>query len=176
MVSDTQTLEGVTSLQPDGKHILFWDLEKCSLSEAEETLREVQHEYSLSNIYIFSDAEGSYRAWCFSRVDFKTYLLTLLKTKYLDWNFFWWTVKRGKATLRTSNKQNREPQRLVSVLESYPHPFPKRMEKVEYDTGVEKEGISILLDVLTEDHVFRLEFRKPEVDGKKTGFTIKLGR
>jgi len=145
MVAKTQTLEGVTSLQPDGTHIVLWDLEKCTLEQAEITLRKVQKKYCLSHIFIVSDIERSYRAWCFSKVNFKNYLMILLDTDFLDWNFFYWTVKRGKATLRTSNKKNREPQKIVSVLESYPVPIPLQFEKVVYDTGIEKRGLTVLL-------------------------------
>ena len=145
MVAKTQTLEGVTSLQSDGSHIVMWDLEKCTLKEAEETLVEVQRIYGLSHIYIVSDTEGSYRAWCFSKVGFKKFLHILLDTDHLDTIFFDYTVKRKKATLRTSNKKDRPPQKLLSVLGSYPVPIPETAEKVTYDTGLVKRGKSILL-------------------------------
>ena len=145
MISESQTLEGLTSLQPNGKHFIFWDLENCSLEQAEKTLRKVQKQYCLSNIFITSDIDRSFRAWCFSKVDFKIYLKILLDTDYCDWNFFYWTVKRGKATLRTTNKKNREPQKIVSVLESYPIPIPETWEKVVYDTGIEKRGLTVFL-------------------------------
>ena len=146
MFSDTQTIEGKTSLQPDGKHIVMWDLDDCTLEQAEETLRNVQKKYDLSDIFIVSDAERSYRGWCYSKVDFKTFLHILLDVDYLDYNFFYYTVKRRKATLRTNSKKNRPKQQLVNVLESYPVQIPKKaLEKVVYDTGIEKRGISILL-------------------------------
>jgi hypothetical protein len=145
MVAKTQTLEGVTSLQPDGIHTVLWDLENCTLKQAEETLRAVQRKYGLSHIYVVSDSEGSYRVWCFSKVDYKTLLHILLDTDYLDPVFFDYTVKRKKATLRTSNKQGRPPQELLSVIESYPASIPETWEKVTYDTGLVKRGRSILL-------------------------------
>jgi hypothetical protein len=145
MLSRTQTLEGVTSLQPDGKHIVMWDLEKCSLLQAEETLKKLQGKYCLSNIFVVSDIEGSYRAWCFSKVDFRIFLKILLESEFLDWNFFYWTVTRGKATLRTNNKKNRAPQRVVSVLKSYRVSFPSSCEKIVYDTGLAKRGLTVLL-------------------------------
>jgi hypothetical protein len=145
MFAKTQTLEGVTSLQPNGKHIVMWDLEKCTLKQAEKTLRNVQRKYGLSHIYVVSDVEGSYRAWCFSKVDYKTLLHILLDTDYLDPIFFDYTVKRKKSTLRTSNKQGRPLQKAVSVLESHLVPIPETWEKVTYDTGLVKKGRSILL-------------------------------
>ena len=145
MISMTQRLEGVTSLQKDGTHIVMWDFDKCTLEQAEQTLGKVQRKYRLSHIYITSDSKGSYRAWCYSKVNFTKYLKILLDNEFLDWNFFYWTVKRGKATLRTSNKVGRESQTLVSVLESYPLPIPSSCEKVIYDTGLTKRGFTVLL-------------------------------
>lgn len=147
MLSNTQPLEGVTSLLKNGKHIIMFDLEGCSLEEAKETLMKVQISYNLSDIFIVSDKERSYRAWCFKPVDLKTYLKILLDTDYVDWNFFYYTVKRKKATLRLSSKKNRPKQDVVFVLKSYSvSTIPERIpEKVVYDTGIEKRGISILL-------------------------------
>jgi hypothetical protein len=145
MIAKTQRLEGVSSLQRDGKHIVMFDLENCSLAQTEETLRDVQRKYHLSDIFIVSDTEKSYRAWCYSKVDFVTFLKILLDVEFLDWNFFYWTVKRGKATLRTSAKKGREPQSVVSILKSYYAPIPNSCEKVVYDTGLTKRGFTILL-------------------------------
>jgi hypothetical protein len=145
MLSETQTLEGITSLQKDGKHIVMFDLENCSLEQAKETLRIVQRKYGLSDIFIVSDKDRSFRAWCYSKVDFKTYLKILLDVDYLDYNFFYWTVQKSKATLRTNNKKNRQPQKIVSVLQSYPVSIPESCEKVIYDTGVQKRGLTVFL-------------------------------
>jgi hypothetical protein len=145
MVAKTQRLEGVSSLQKDGKHIVMFDLENCSLVQAEKTLRRIQRKYHLSDIFIVSDVEKSYRAWCYSKVGFVTFLKILLDVKFLDWNFFYWTVKRGKATLRTSTKKGRQPQRVVSILKSYYAPIPNSCEKVVYDTGLMKRGFTVLL-------------------------------
>jgi hypothetical protein len=144
MVSSTQSLEGVTSKIGKDEHLVLWDLEKCTLEQAKETLTNVQYKYRLGDIFIVSDCEGSYRAWCFSRRSFKEYLKILLDTEHLDWNFFYWTVKRGQATLRTSNKQGRPPQKVVAYLNGYePTEIPAKMVHVLYDTGLEKRGVVI---------------------------------
>lgn len=145
MLAKTQTIEGVTSKVGYDQHIVMWDLDDCSLSQCEETLRQVQQKYNLSNIYIVSDSPNSYRAWCFTKVSLKTLLQILLDTDYVDYSFLYYTVKRRKATLRTSNKKDREPQRVVSVLLSYPASLPSRMQRVVYDTGYVKRGKTILL-------------------------------
>jgi hypothetical protein len=145
MIASTQTLEGVTSLQSDGKHYVLFDLDNCSLEQAEGSSGFVQQRYSLPDIFIVSDCENSFRGWCFGKVDFITYLKILLDTKYLDWNFLWWTFQRGKATLRISDKKGRPPQELVGLLLSYPVPFPSDdciYEWVFYDTGFHKRAFS----------------------------------
>jgi hypothetical protein len=145
MASHTQALEGVTSIQQDGTHKIMWDLDKCTLKQATTTLRKVQKKHCLSNIFIVSDAEGSYRAFCYNRVNFKHFLKVLLDTDFIDWNFFYWTVSRGKATLRTSSKKGREPQKVVKVLRSYPAKFPSSCLRAHYETGVNKRGMTLLL-------------------------------
>src|SRR5450756_954856 len=92
MIANTQTLEGVTSFQKDGTHVPMWDLENCTLQQAEETLRKIQMKYRLSNIYLSSDCEQSYRAWCFSKVSFEIFLKILVDSlSILDYNFFYYT-------------------------------------------------------------------------------------
>jgi hypothetical protein len=143
MISLTQTLEGVTSKVVGEKdlHLIFWDLEKCSREEAEKTLKERQFQHQLGNIFLVSDIKGSYRGWCFSRRSWKEYLIILLETDHLDYNFFYWTVRRGSATLRTQTKEGRLPQMVVSFLEGYEETeIPEKMVRVIYDTGIEKRG------------------------------------
>jgi hypothetical protein len=124
----------------------MWDLEDCGLNEAEQTLRKVQKNYNLSHIYIVSDLEGSYRAWCFSDVDLETLLSILVDSLgIIDYSFFYYTVKRRKATLRTSDKKDRCPQSLVSILSSYPVALPEQMQQVIYDTGLVKRGFAVLI-------------------------------
>lgn len=148
MLSHTQTLEGATSLQKDGLHTPLFDIENCSLDKAESELRKLQSKFHLSDIFIVSDKEGSYRSWCNGGVKYTDYLrmqLNLIDAGLLDYNFFWWTVKQSKATLRTNSKKNRPPQQIVSVLNSYSVPIPKPVEKAIYDTGIQKRGLTIFL-------------------------------
>ena len=145
MLAHTQTLEGITSLQKNGKHYVFWDLEFKTLKQVKETLSRIQLLYKLSNIYVTSDIDCSYRAWCFSEVSFNKLLHILIDTEGLDYSFFYYTVKRKKATLRVSNKRNREPQKIVAVLPSYYYPISNCVEKVIYDTGTEKKGKCLLI-------------------------------
>jgi len=136
MVAWSQRLHGIASRQLDGKHILMWDLENCTLQQAKERLRRSQERHHLSHIYIVSDKSGSYRAWCYSRVSLSTLIAVLSESlDILDYSFLYYTVKRREATLRTDKKKGRPEQKLIGVLESYPCPEPSFMREVVYDTG-----------------------------------------
>ena len=76
----------------------------------------VQRKYGLSNVYICSDAERSFRIFCYSLVDYKTLLKVLLDFKHLGMVFFDYTVRRKKATLRYGRKMGRPFPKLVKVL------------------------------------------------------------
>ncbi len=143
MLAKTQKVEGITSkiIGEKDLHYVFWDLEECSLNDCKFALKFVQDFHALGDIYITSDFPRSFRAWCFDKVSFKNYLRILLDTEYLDYNFFYWTVYKGKSTLRISQKKNRPKQKIVSVLRSFELPIPERFETVKYETGTEKKGI-----------------------------------
>ena len=154
MVSETQSLDGVTSqvIGREGYHYPFFDIEKpretLLLEEVEYGLGKIQVSYGLPNIHIESDRRGSFRSWCFGEVRLTDYLrmqLDLLDAKLLDWNFFYWSVNKGEGTLRVNSKKNRPKQELVSTLYSYSVPIPKKVEGVIYDTGIEKRGLTIFL-------------------------------
>lgn len=152
MISKSQTIEGVTSLTEynkknpyESKHAVLWDLEECTLSQAEETLLHVQNVFGLGDIYIVSDKKYSYRAWCFTRVNLREYLKILVETDYVDMQFINYTVRRNRATLRLSRKKDREPQKIISVLKSNFRDggIPSKMEYIKYDTGLMKSGLTI---------------------------------
>jgi hypothetical protein len=148
MLSEIQNLEGIGSLLPNGKHLVFFDLENCTLQQVIGVLMKMQISYNLSDIFIVSDKERSFRAWCYSQVDFDVYLEILGKVKrhgILDWNFYKWTVDRGYATLRTDNKKGRPTQELVFTLKTYSVPVPKKVRQIIYGTGVQKRGFTLLL-------------------------------
>lgn len=148
MLSSSQSLEGVTSLQEDGLHTPFFDVENCSLNECVCALKELQISYNLSDVFVTSDLDRSFRVWCFCHVKYTDYLrmqLDLLDTGILDYNFYWWTVKQGKSTLRTGCKAGRDRQKVVAFLPSYAVMFPKKCEKVLYDTGIQKRGLTVFL-------------------------------
>jgi predicted aldo/keto reductase-like oxidoreductase len=148
MLSLTQKMFGVNSIADkiENLHYVFWDMDNCTLEQAEETLECIQTKYKLSDIFICSDWENSFRAWCFSKVDYNTMLKILLETRYVDKGFFRYAVTNNKATLRTSDKEGREQkQEIVSILRTYPQPIPETFNYKEYDTSLGKKSINIFI-------------------------------
>lgn len=150
MVSTTQSLTGITSkLHPTKDyHMLFWDMENCTLVQAVEELSRIQKKYCLPKIEIVSDKDGSFRGICFTALTFKKYVHILTDTKYVDWNFIFWTVQRGEATIRMTQKQFRELMKVVAVLESdYEGVTIKNLPTVKYDTGKQKGGVVTVIKI-----------------------------
>lgn len=145
LFAKTQILEGITSRLLNKMHFILADVENCSNEEVIEEARDTQLKHGLSNMYIYSDFERSFRIFCYSLVDYPTLLKILLDFKHLDMIFFDYVVRHKKATLRVGKKENRPSPKLVKVLETYPMPFPEQVEHAFYETGVVKEGISFTL-------------------------------
>ena len=150
MYSDTQTCEGIGSLVLDSNnlHYPFFDIEKCGLNEAKSGLVKIQVSYGLPDIAITSDKERSFHGLCFAQVKWTDYLrmqLDLLDMGLLDYNFFYWTVFKNMGTIRTGFKQNRSALKIVDFLYSYPVPYPARIRRVIYDTGLQKRGLTVFL-------------------------------
>jgi len=149
MISKTQTLDGLMSMIPDDRefHYPMWDLEITDLdstfNDIEYTLLDVQDKFQLSDIFIMSDKDLSYRAICFTRVTFKTLMNILYNTCYVDYNFIHWTQSRGYANIRMSEKENRKPLEVISILKTYHQPIPEYIYHKIYDTGIEKSGKTI---------------------------------
>jgi len=136
-----QQVKGIANKVIDerDKYYIFWDIEGCSQKQAEKTLRQVQLKHLLADIFLTSDREYSFRAYCFSKRPFIEYLMILLETKYVDWAFTKWTIIRHKSVLRTSQKLGRPKQNVVSVLRGYePYELPRKFTFEFYETGLEK--------------------------------------
>jgi hypothetical protein len=154
MFARSQKLEGITSQvfdgsgKPTGKHYPFFDLESTSLENIKNNLKKIQRKYGLSNIYITSDNNKTFRGWCFSIVTFETFLKILIDCKSIvDYGFLLYTFKRKEATLRLSRKEGRPLQNVIDVIESFEVSFPKLFRHVIYVTGCEKQGTTLNLGV-----------------------------
>lgn len=154
MISRTQRLRGFNSLVqrgasiPESRHIIMWDLENCTLKEACTELEEIRDKFNLGVIYVVGDVPRSYRAWCFTQVSFMRLLDILIHTRFVDWNFIYWTFHRAKSTLRITNKEGREPQRILATIgDGYARvePIPDTLQYVTYDTGKQKKGMTFLI-------------------------------
>ncbi len=141
----TQWLKGLMSKvqKPNKQNLtyIFWDLEGCTEQEAKDALSVIQVIYKLGDIVLYSDYPKSYRAMCYSIRPFKEYLKILLDTPFVCYNFFYWTVRRGCATIRISNKLDREQQKIVALLKGYEETqVPEKLLMAIYETGAVKTG------------------------------------
>ena len=155
MLARSQKLEGITSRvfdingKPTENHYVFWDCDIPDLEKIKTVLTKVQQIYNLSDIFVTSDNNKSFRAWCFSIVDFPTFLKILIDSKeIIDYEFLSYTFRRKEATLRISKKENRPFQFIIGVLKTYSVPFPTGiMRQITYVTGCEKKGTTLSLGV-----------------------------
>ena len=148
-LSKHQTLGGLGSCVNWKEHLhnIYWDLDRCTLEQAIQTLQEIQKEFKLGDIFITSDYKKSYRAWCFSVRKWLEYLHILLHTmeyNIIDYGFWIWTIRRGEATLRNTNKKERQMHDIVAILKGYEKTqLPEKFKVIKYDTGIQKKGIFI---------------------------------
>lgn len=105
---ELHTHYGITNETPERlkKYIPFWDFqENTTQSEVESALREIQKEYCLSTIYILQTKPNpSYRAIAFDELDWQEYIAILASTSFIDLDYLRFTVMRGRAVIRISEK------------------------------------------------------------------------
>lgn len=126
-------------------HIILWDLENCTLSECAKELLRVQKLYKLDTIRIIADDKpNSFRALCFEQRTLKEYIKILCDTKYVDYNFITYTVKRKYSVIRFSEKIGRHKQQEVGVLlgRSVLSDIPEELQSVVYDTSYDSKTSS----------------------------------
>lgn len=159
LFTTVERAEGIASdLLDNDKHIILWDFDDMSLADVRESLISVKNKYKLGDIFIMSDKENSYRAMCFSAVDYREYLRILLDTVGVDWSFFKWLVKRDYATIRLTDKSGRKlPNDIISVISdneiaNIPVEVFNRIKGVwfEVDTGGREVSIGDLKNKMGE--------------------------
>lgn len=140
MLTKIQTVKGMSTQvynehnRKTKKHYIYWDMDNCSLNQAENELKSIQMQYDLGNIYITSDKENSYRAQCFNKISFSEYIRILANTKYVDDLYLMEVFRRREGILRLSPKRDREPQKVVSILSSYYNKIPTKFKAEIYQT------------------------------------------
>jgi len=135
-ITTTQRCKGITSkTDRENYHYVLWDFDNTPLYNVKEQLEMICMKYNLIGAVIFSDKENSYRAFSETVVDYKTLLKIILETEYVDRMFFKWTVKRGYATIRISNKKNRPDNNIIAIVGRPSLEYVKeKLKFVEYDT------------------------------------------
>lgn len=130
-------------------HYVMWDLEGASFEEVKRQLSLIKTTYKLGEIFIVGESykQKSFRAWCFKPVTFRELISIITNTKYVDFLFLKYTILRGKATLRISQKAYRPEQKILYVIKGKHYNLPKEMERVIYDTGFIKDAKNFIVEL-----------------------------
>ena len=116
-ITTVQKQDGIMSIIPDSEnHYVLWDMDNLSYAECIFNISKIANEYNLKNVVIMSDKENSYRAFSPTPVEWKTLLKILIDTEGVDYLFFKWTVRRGYATIRLSDKIGRNENKIIQIL------------------------------------------------------------
>lgn len=118
-ITTIQKQHGITSIVKRGENLHFplWDFDNLSLNEVIEALKKVKEEFNLNIIVIMSDKENSYRAIApYDTMDFRKLCKVIISTENVDYLFFKWTVRRGYATIRLSDKKGRSKNKIIQVI------------------------------------------------------------
>ena len=145
-ITRTQSVTGLISKIPNGldQHYPLWDFDNSNLDEVMESLETAKNDFMLNNIYIMSDKEGSYRAFSLTPVDFRTLLGIIIFTKGTDFQFFNWTVKRGYATIRMTEKIGRRDNKIITCIGNATEKLDlNKIQFVDYSTDLDGRKIKI---------------------------------
>jgi hypothetical protein len=142
MDSRIQRVSGISSRISDdwGIHRILWDLDNCLESEAYNSFRKIQNQYTLGDIIILSDKAGSYGGVCNNEVTFKELLHILIDTDLIDPLFVRYAFQRHEAILRLSDKQNRPiHRRIIGTLYNKTY---RKINECDYYTTTYQTGYS----------------------------------
>jgi len=139
-----QTVTGISSKLKNGLHIVMWDFDRAPLNKLERSLKTIQDVFQLGEIQIFGDGKpDSYRAVCYSQVDFLELLKILITTPYVDETYILMTARKGQATVRVGPKINRGKQVIVSIVPGRVEPPPDEVTLWLYETGLDKDVLRL---------------------------------
>lgn len=117
---ELHTHYGITNETPNGKFIPFWDfIEDIPPYYTYASLRTVQDKFGLGDIFVLQTLpKQSYRAFCFTEVDWFEYISLLASTRYIDPSYLKHSVMRGRAVIRITEKYGTK-NTLIKKLDGY---------------------------------------------------------
>jgi len=97
----------ITNQTTDKMYVPFWDFkERTKFDEAENDLREIQHEFALGDIFIIQTfPRESYRAFGFDKLDFNENVAILAETPNVDENYLRWLIFKKYSAIRITPKE-----------------------------------------------------------------------
>jgi hypothetical protein len=111
---------GICSQQfnnPD-KHCLLWDFDNIDLNTIIHSLRYLQVNYDLPDVWIIQSSPERYHAYCFTARPFREIIHILSATPEIDMAYLRLGIVRGYYTLRITPRKDSPEFKLVKVLVS----------------------------------------------------------
>ena len=134
-----QEIKGLNSECKDGTHIVMVDIDDDTYSSVQEDVRTVMERHHIPRADIMSTGKpGGFHVYLWKGFKFRETLNIMMEFPTLDLNHLRWTIKRGHATLRLTDKQGRKVRKETTLCglglgERY---LTDLKSWVKYQTGV----------------------------------------
>jgi len=140
-----QWVKGITSAIPDTNyHYYMNDFDDCPLDKVIATLKKMKRWAKTRYDIIFNDItiiggdlDNSYRCVSYTRLRFNELVECVAICEHIDPVWLRWIILRREATIRLSNKINREhPVKIVHIIKGKSPELPDKTDEVIYKTVV----------------------------------------
>lgn len=135
----TVEVKGLNSECKDGSHIVMVDIDQAPLQHVKVDCYKVMAEHQIQTADIMTTGKpGGWHVYLWKGFTFRESLQVMLQFADCDLNHVRWTIKRGHATLRLTDKQGRRVRRMETLHS--PGTRDKHLHDlkswVKYQTGV----------------------------------------
>lgn len=134
---ELHTHYGITNEVPESNHLVipFWDfIEDIPVRYVFASLRTIQRKFGLGDIFVVqTKPKKSYRAVCFTMVDWFEYISLLSGTQYIDPSYLRHSVMRGRAVIRITEK-NGTKDTVIKILDGYPYDIQSKHHRAFLST------------------------------------------
>jgi len=143
-----QWVKGITSAIPEScYHYYMNDFDDYPLDKVIVTLKKMKrwaktkHDIDFNDIIIMGgDLENSYRCVSYTSLTFNQLVECVAICDHIDAVWLRWIILRREATIRLSNKIDREDAiKVVSIIKGKSSKIPYKIDEVLYKTVVSKE-------------------------------------
>lgn len=138
-----QEIKGLNSECKDGSHIVMVDIDDEPLQGVQVDCYKVMAEHMIQHAEIMSTGKpNGWHVYLWKGFTFRESLQIMLEFEHCDLNHVRWTIKRGHATLRLTDKQGRKIRKVKTLHSPGTRDMTLKDLKswVKYQTGVWEDG------------------------------------